>query len=122
MTPAQQVMLKAVKVMTAEKPDGITLKELAESLSLTPGSTSEVVDTLVRKDALERNPNPNDRRAISIKLSERMEKLSEKGLKKQIEITEECISGMTDDEKSQFLKSIKEIQNKISKRKEISYK
>ena len=48
---------------------GVSLKELASRLKISPSACSERVDTLVNKGFLQRNPNPEDRRSILIALS-----------------------------------------------------
>ena len=56
-------------LLNREFPEGVTLKVLAESLSITPAAASEMVDALVRKDMLRRDHNPQDRRAVAISLA-----------------------------------------------------
>jgi DNA-binding MarR family transcriptional regulator len=51
--------------------DGIRLTELAHLASLTKQSTGEVVDDLVDLGYVERVPDPDDRRAKLIRLTER---------------------------------------------------
>jgi DNA-binding MarR family transcriptional regulator len=45
------------------------LKLLANDLEITPAAASEMVETLVRRGALERRNDLNDRRAVSLNLS-----------------------------------------------------
>ena len=53
---------------------GISLKVLAERLGITPAAASEMVDTLVKKSVLTRSVDSVDRRAISIVVSEELQK------------------------------------------------
>lgn len=69
MTFNQLRMIKIVYVLNREYPEGVTLKVLAESLSITPAAASEMVDALVRKGMLSREHNPQDRRAVAISLA-----------------------------------------------------
>ena len=69
MTFNQLRMIKIVYLLNREFPEGVTLKVLAESLSITPAAASEMVDALVRKDMLRRDHNPQDRRAVAISLA-----------------------------------------------------
>ncbi len=69
MTFNQLRMIKIVYVLNREYPEGVTLKVLAESLSITPAAASEMVDALVRKGMLTREHNPQDRRAVAITLA-----------------------------------------------------
>lgn len=49
----------------------ISVNELATRLNITKGAVSRTVDDLVNKGYLERNPNPEDRRYVDIKLTEK---------------------------------------------------
>lgn len=69
MTFNQLRMIKIVYILNREYPEGVTLKVLAESLSITPAAASEMVDALVRKGMLKRDHNPQDRRAVAISLA-----------------------------------------------------
>lgn len=64
------MIMKKVWEMTEKCPEGIPLKDLSAALHLTPGTVSEVVEYLVRKGALRRVQNPNDRRAVMISVTE----------------------------------------------------
>ncbi len=60
-----------VKVMTEKQPQGIALKSLASRMQMTVPATSLLVESMVEKGLFERTPNPDDRRAVCIKLSEK---------------------------------------------------
>ncbi|MBF4995026.1 MarR family transcriptional regulator [Arthrobacter gandavensis] len=49
---------------------GLRLKDLAESLRIAPRSATEVVDQLEAKNLVHREPDPSDRRATLITLTE----------------------------------------------------
>ena len=53
----------------------LSLKDLADILSLDTSTTSRTVDTLVKKSYAQRNNDPNDRRSIQIKLTDSGQKL-----------------------------------------------
>lgn len=65
------LVMKRVYEMTEQCPEGIPLKDLSAALALTPGTVSELVESLVRKGALLRVQNPNDRRAVMISVTEK---------------------------------------------------
>ncbi|MEV0687945.1 MarR family transcriptional regulator [Nocardia sp. NPDC050378] len=52
-------------------PDGATVGELAEHLGVTKQAASQLVDELVTKGYVERNPHPRDARARLITLTDR---------------------------------------------------
>jgi len=65
-TPAQT---RALGVLLHGEPRRVT--ELAERLRIAPRSATEVVDHLERRGLVERRPDPADRRATLITLTER---------------------------------------------------
>ncbi len=48
---------------------GISVKELAEKIKVTPGAITQFVDTLVEKGLVRREEDPHDRRSLRIKLT-----------------------------------------------------
>ena len=60
----QHQTMSLVCRLTEDKPNGVTLKELAEAMKLAPATVSELVESLVRKNFLQRVQNPEDRRAV----------------------------------------------------------
>ncbi|MBN1689489.1 MAG: MarR family transcriptional regulator [Dehalococcoidia bacterium] len=52
------------------KPQGVSVKDLAGTLGVTPGAVSQFVDALVEKGLLNREEDPDDRRLLRIKLTE----------------------------------------------------
>ncbi len=71
LTVRQGSAVSQLKLMQEETPEGVSLKELAKRMQMTIPATSLLVETMVSKGFMERNPNPNDRRAVCIKLTER---------------------------------------------------
>jgi len=68
-TPSQ---VRAIKVLAAHGPEsgGVRSKELAERLKIAPRSATEVVDALEDKGLVSRSPDPGDRRATLVALTE----------------------------------------------------
>lgn len=71
LTVRQGSAVSQLKLMQEETPEGVSLKLLAKRMQMTIPATSLLVETMVSKGFMERNPNPNDRRAVCIKLTER---------------------------------------------------
>lgn len=67
--PKQNVMLRTVRRLCANKPEGVSLTTLAQTLGVSAPTASVMVDTLVELGYLERHTAPHDRRARRIKLS-----------------------------------------------------
>lgn len=75
LTLRQGSAIAQIRILTKECPQGIALKTLATHLNMTVPATSLLVETMVNKGFFERTPNPEDRRAICIRLSEKGEEL-----------------------------------------------
>jgi DNA-binding MarR family transcriptional regulator len=70
-TPAQ---VRAIQVLDAH--GGVRSKELAQHLKIAPRSATEVVDALEAKGLASRAPDPTDRRATLVSLTDRGRQLS----------------------------------------------
>lgn len=70
LTMRQTGALVNVEILTRNNPRGIALKTLAQNMQMTVPATSLLVENMVNKGFLERTPNPDDRRAVCIRLSE----------------------------------------------------
>jgi DNA-binding MarR family transcriptional regulator len=76
----------------------MTLGDLAESLNVTPRNVTGLVDHLERDGLVERFPDPDDRRAIRVRLSPAgVAKLAELGAEKG-RGTHDMVAGMSDEE------------------------
>ena len=64
-TPGQ---LRALRVLKRHGP--MRLSELSDHLHIAPRSTTEVVDALEARDLIQRRPDPSDRRATLVELTE----------------------------------------------------
>ena len=53
----------------AIKPEGVSVKDLAEVLSVTPGAVTQFIDALVEKGLVSREEDHADRRLLRIKLT-----------------------------------------------------
>lgn len=69
LTMRQAGALVNVEILTRNAPKGIALKTLAQNMQMTVPATSLLVENMVSKGFLERTPNPEDRRAVCIRLS-----------------------------------------------------
>ena len=82
----QHQTMSLVCRLTEDKPTGVTLKELAEAMKLAPATVSELVESLVKKDFLQRIQNPEDRRAVQITLTDHGQTLLDQCIK--------CVNGL----------------------------
>ncbi len=95
LTISQQRVIRRVRQLTEKEPEGTSLKQLADSMHLTSGTTSALVETLVRKDLLVRTPSPRDRRAVCIRLSDYGLKKFREGHEFISRVTEEFFHTLT---------------------------
>ena len=75
---SQQRMLRKVWRMTMERPEGVMLRELAEQLSLSCSAVSVMVDAMVKRGVLVRQPSQEDRRKVLIRISDEGRAFSQK--------------------------------------------
>lgn len=61
----------------AHKPEGVSVKELAEFLDVTPGAITQFVDSLVEKGLVMREGDPADRRIVRLKVTPQAKEQSE---------------------------------------------
>ena len=69
LTETQGNTVIAVRQLCEYKPEGVTLKKLAETVGVTPAAASVMVELLVKKKILKRTRSKNDRRAVLIRLT-----------------------------------------------------
>ncbi len=67
LTPTQGQILTLLRVRSMQ---GVRLSELANALAITMATTSEAVETLVRKGLVQKAKHPKDGRAIALTLTE----------------------------------------------------
>lgn len=77
LTLRQGTAIAQIKILTADCPQGVALKTLANHLQMTVPATSLLVEAMVGKGYFERTTNPDDRRAVCIRLSEKGSQLCE---------------------------------------------
>ena len=99
--------------LTEEKPNGVTLKELAESMKLAPATVSELVESLVKKDFLQRVQNPEDRRAVQITLTPHGQTLLDESIKRVEGLCEKLLNGLAPSERTAMLGALTKITNKL---------
>ena len=99
--------------LTEDKPNGVTLKELAEAMKLAPATVSELVESLVKKNFLQRVQNPEDRRAVQITLTEHGQTLLDECLKCVDGLCEKLLAGLSPSERTAMLNGLAKITSKL---------
>jgi DNA-binding MarR family transcriptional regulator len=82
--------------------EGISVKELAEISSVTPGAITQFIDTLVEKGLVAREGDPNDRRIVRLKLTEQARSQSEKFKKEHLTSMFKIFEALSNDEIKQL--------------------
>ena len=75
LTVRQGSAISQLRLMLEDEPTGVSLKTLAQKLQMTVPATSLLVESMVSKGYMERAVNPNDRRAVCIRLTDKGEDL-----------------------------------------------
>ena len=109
----QHQTMSLVCRLTEEKPNGVTLKELAESMKLAPATVSELVESLVKKDFLQRVQNPEDRRAVQITLTPHGQTLLDESIRRVEGLCEKLLNGLTPAERTAMLGALTKITSKL---------
>ena len=99
--------------LTEEKPNGVTLKELAEAMKLAPATVSELVESLVKKDFLQRVQNPEDRRAVQITLTPHGQTLLDESIRRVEGLCEKLLNGLSPAERTAMLGALAKITSKL---------
>jgi DNA-binding MarR family transcriptional regulator len=86
-TRSQGTTVIAVRQLSEDYPEGVTLKKLAETIGVTPAAASVMVDLLVKKKMLKRTRSKSDRRSVLIRLAPqtaRLFEISEQSLRQSV--------------------------------------
>ena len=110
LTVRQGSAISQIKLMQEESPEGISLKKLAQHMQMTVPATSLLVDSLVTKGYVRRDPNPNDRRAVCISLTEKGSTIYELVYARFHQEVDERARVLTEDELSAISRIIEKMQ------------
>lgn len=85
------------------------VQKISEIFSIPSGSITYVVDKLEKKSLVARQPNPNDRRASNVVLTEEGRTLFDEIFPKHVATISQNFSFITDDEKLQLIELLKRV-------------
>lgn len=91
----------------------IKMKDLAEKTGVTTGTLTVAVDRLEKKNMLVRKPHEKDRRSYLIELTKGGEARFREHHNFHIKMTEELVSGLTEEEQDHFAEMIDKVLVKI---------
>jgi DNA-binding MarR family transcriptional regulator len=86
-----------------KKEEGISVKDLAEQSSITPGAVTQFVDGLVERGLVSRESDPSDRRIVRLKLTELAKNQFEKFRKEHLASMFKIFEALDDDEIKQLI-------------------
>ena len=99
--------------LTEDKPNGVTLKELAEAMKLAPATVSELVESLVKKNFLQRVQNPEDRRAVQITLTDHGQMMLDQCIKCVDSLCDKLLSDLSASERTAMLAALTKITTRL---------
>ena len=109
----QHQTMSLVCRLTEEKPNGVTLKELAEAMKLAPATVSELVESLVKKNFLQRVQNPEDRRAVQITLTDHGQMMLDQCIKCVDSLCDKLLSDLSASERTAMLAALTKITTRL---------
>jgi DNA-binding MarR family transcriptional regulator len=97
-------------IIGSRKEEGISVKELAETANVTPGAITQFADTLVKKDLVRREADPNDRRVARLKLTDLARNQFQKLKKDHLASATQVLDALSNDE----IRKLIELLSKVS--------
>jgi len=94
--------------------DGLTMSELSERLLVTCGNTTGLIDRLYRAGYVRRRPHPEDRRAISVTLTDRGREVCLRGAETFRRRLAELLACLTDEQRGLLVGLLTQIANHVA--------
>ena len=105
-TPSQ---VRAIRVLSTH--GGVRSSELAQHLRIAPRSATEVVDALEAKGLVARSPDPGDRRATLVALTDRGRELSEEVRRARGVESEKLFERLTRTDRADLARILRKLQD-----------
>ena len=102
--PLGSPQLHLLFAIARRKEEGISVKDLAERSSVTPGAITQFVDALVERGLVAREGDPGDRRIVRLKLTELAKNQLEKFREEHLKSMSKIFDALNDDEIKQLIK------------------
>ena len=106
LTVRQGSAISQLKLMLEEEPEGVTLKALAKRMQMTIPAASLLVESMVSKGYMVRNPNPTDRRSIRIALTDEVNALFTNVYARFHEAIDKRAKALTEEELATFARIV----------------
>ena len=92
----------------------------AEQLEVEPITLCRMVDRLEEASMVERRPDPADRRAWQLHLTDKSRKVVEKLQQRVDSLVEDMLAGLTSAERSEFARLLKVVGSNMSERRDMA--
>ena len=92
---------------------GMTQREIGEIASKTPANMTRILDRLESKSLVQRESDPNDRRAVQVFLTETGKKMTEKVFGVFESFSEDLVNGISKTNQDVVKKSLKKIAQNL---------
>ncbi|MFW9865457.1 MAG: MarR family winged helix-turn-helix transcriptional regulator [Candidatus Thorarchaeota archaeon] len=92
------------------KSDGKQFKELASACCCSPSTITGIIDTMEKNDLVYRKPNPNDRRSLLVKLTDKGKEIQRSTPPIKVVLTN-CCEGFTPKEAEQLTYLLNKLSN-----------
>jgi DNA-binding MarR family transcriptional regulator len=108
-TPSQ---VRAIRVLAARADGGgVRSSELAQRLRIAPRSATEVVDALEAKGLVARTPDPGDRRAVLVALTDRGRTLADEVRRARGAESEKLFDRLTSTDRAHLARILRTLQD-----------
>lgn len=92
-----------------------TIQQIANSILVSSGSMTYVIDKLEQRDLLRRIACPNDRRVIHATLTDDGKELMEKIMPKHHALVDYMLGSLNDDEAEALVKLLKKVEKRVER-------
>jgi DNA-binding MarR family transcriptional regulator len=107
-------------LLTMDRAPGENQGFYAERLEVEPITLCRMVDRLEEASMVERRPDPADRRAWQLHLTDKSRKVVEKLQQRVDSLVEDMLAGLTSAERSEFARLLKVVGTNLSGRRELA--
>ena len=107
-------------LLTLNRQPGENQGFYAERLEVEPITLCRMVDRLEEASMVERRPDPADRRAWQLHLTDKSRKVVEKLQQRVDSLVEDMLAGLTSAERSEFARLLKVVGSNLSERRDMA--
>jgi len=85
------------------------MKVLSEELNLSPSTGTYLIDKMIAKGLVRREPNAKDRRAILVTLETSGKRICDQATKAELELCEEMLAGFPEEDRERLVKVLDQL-------------